>query len=95
MIDRRSFLRHLLSLPIAATLDVEKLLWIPKPIITIPGLTVSQITAIKLNRLLPKLKYLFDRDDTFYTLLSKDRTEIVSPDRRFRIPLIIELGKFK
>lgn len=36
--DRRSFLKSLLALPIAATLDVEKLLWVPKPIITVPAL---------------------------------------------------------
>lgn len=36
-IDRRSFLRLMLAAPIAATVDVEKLLWVPKPIITVPA----------------------------------------------------------
>ena len=35
--NRRDLLRLLLATPIAATLDVEKLLWVPKPIITVPA----------------------------------------------------------
>lgn len=35
--SRRDLLRALLALPIAATLDVEQLLWVPKPIITVPN----------------------------------------------------------
>jgi hypothetical protein len=31
-------LRALLALPIAATLDVEQLLWVPKPIIVVPAM---------------------------------------------------------
>lgn len=38
VISRRGFLRLLLASPIAATVDVEKLLWVPKPIITVPSL---------------------------------------------------------
>jgi hypothetical protein len=30
-----------LALPIAATLDVEQLLWVPKPIIVVPAMPVS------------------------------------------------------
>jgi hypothetical protein len=37
MISRRVMLRSLLSLPIAATLDVEQLLWIPKQLIVVPA----------------------------------------------------------
>lgn len=35
---RRDLLRLLLAAPIAATLDVEKLLWVPKPIVTVPAM---------------------------------------------------------
>lgn len=35
-ITRRSFLRFLLATPLAATVDVEKLLWVPSPIVTVP-----------------------------------------------------------
>lgn len=36
MLNRRSFLRTLLALPIAATFDVEKLLWVPRQMIAVP-----------------------------------------------------------
>ncbi len=45
-IDRRTLLKTLLGLPIALTLDVEQLLWVPKPIVTVPaypGLITGQI----------------------------------------------------
>lgn len=35
--DRRSFLRLLLATPLAATVDVEALIWVPKPIIVVPA----------------------------------------------------------
>lgn len=38
MISRRGFLRLLLASPLAATVDVERLLWVPKPIITVPAM---------------------------------------------------------
>lgn len=36
---RRDFLKFLLASPIAATLDVEKLLWVPTPQIVVPEIT--------------------------------------------------------
>lgn len=41
-IDRRSFLRLLLASAAASTLDVEKLLWVPKPMIVVPGIPSGQ-----------------------------------------------------
>ena len=38
VLTRRDLLRHLLTLPIAAQLDLEQLLYVPKPIITVPAL---------------------------------------------------------
>lgn len=35
---RRDLLRLLLAAPIAASLDVEKLLWVPKPIVVVPAM---------------------------------------------------------
>jgi hypothetical protein len=40
-VTRRDLLRALLALPIAATLDVEQLLWVPKPIIVVPAMPVN------------------------------------------------------
>lgn len=38
MVTRRDMLRILLAAPIAATVDVERLLWVPKPIIVVPAM---------------------------------------------------------
>ncbi len=37
-LTRRDLLRMLLASPIAAAVDVEQLLWTPKPIITVPAM---------------------------------------------------------
>lgn len=34
--NRRDLIRILLASPIAATMDIERLLWMPRPIITVP-----------------------------------------------------------
>lgn len=47
--SRRAFLRTLLSLPIAATVDVERLLWTPSPLIVVPRL-VRSVTIDEINR---------------------------------------------
>jgi len=54
--SRRAFLRSLLALPIAATVDVEQLLWTPSPIIVVPairGVTIEEINAVTMQVLLP------------------------------------------
>lgn len=38
---RRDWLKLLLAAPIAATVDVEKLLWVPKPIVTVPAMPLA------------------------------------------------------
>lgn len=35
---RRDLLKYLLATPLAATLDLEQLLWVPKPIVVVPAL---------------------------------------------------------
>jgi hypothetical protein len=70
---RRDFLKFLLATPIATTLDVEKLLWIPEKTIIvlspIKRLTESQIISIELERITPMLKSLFERDNMFYEIM--------------------------
>ena len=95
--DRRSFLRLLSSgtvgAIVGAELDIEKLLWVPKPMITIPAMrmgpaiTLEQIIDAELTRLGPMLQTLFDRDDHFYKVLEKmeSNAEIVS-NRTIRVP---------
>ena len=48
-LSRRDWLKQLLALPIAATLDVEKLLWVPKPIVTVPALPVPWKMIVSTN----------------------------------------------
>lgn len=68
--SRRSFLKALLATPIAATVDFEQLLWVPKPIITVPGnvmlASYSEIVAMELERIQPLIQTLFERDSLFY-----------------------------
>jgi hypothetical protein len=71
--SRRSCLKLLLTTSIAGSVDVEQLLWTPKPIVVVsrPGLTTAQIVELELQRISPYLKSLFERDDHFYTVLNK------------------------
>jgi len=73
--NRRDFLKFLLTTPIAATMDLEKLLWVPKPIIVVPAmpraLTMNQILEAELNRITPRIMRLFERDNMFYGTISK------------------------
>jgi hypothetical protein len=54
---RRSFLRTLLALPIAATLDVEKLLWMPGQQIAVPStyvpISLDEINAVTMREIMP------------------------------------------
>lgn len=75
---RRDFLKLLLSAPIAYELDIEKLLWVPgKKTIFLPTpkkiLTLAEIYEIEMQRIMPKLALLFERDDIFYKMLEKEK----------------------
>jgi hypothetical protein len=76
MMNRRDFLKLLLSAPIAYELDIDKLLWVPgQKTIFLPSpkkiLTITEIVAIELERIGPTIAKLFDRDDFFYKELYK------------------------
>lgn len=47
--SRRGFLKALLALPAAATVDFERLLWTPSPTITVPTL-VRSVSLNEINR---------------------------------------------
>lgn len=89
--NRRQFLSSLVALGVAAhEFDIERLLWVPnsKKIFIPPyrpGITLAQIVAAEWARIQPHVKYLFERDDTFYVeLLKKQRdftTAIIIEDR--------------
>lgn len=92
--NRRDLLKFLISTPIASVIDYEKLLWIPgEKTIFIPspkGLTATQILALELERILPGLEKLFQRDDSFYKVISQHKSESIT-GREFRIPLQIKI----
>lgn len=93
---RRDFLKFLLSTPIALTLDVDKLLWVPgeKTIFIPPARSILNESAIieaELARIAPFVHTLFDRDDVFYKIFDK-KVPVVS-SREVRIPLSFEPGK--
>jgi hypothetical protein len=64
-LDRRAFLKLLGTLPIAATLDLEKLLWIPGQMVVVPStyevhrITLDEINAATLRQLAPAINEFF------------------------------------
>lgn len=94
-LNRRTFLR-LFASGVAGTvasgeLDIDRLLWVPgaKKIFlpNNPTISLSEIVAIEYMRILPTLRTLFDRDDTFYKLLSTNKIS----SREMSIPLHYKL----
>lgn len=64
---RRDLLKILLATPAALTLDYEKLLWVPKPIIVVPELPLGLLVAQAWEDVIKKLPIdLFDHDAAFY-----------------------------
>lgn len=55
------------------------------------ALTESQVVANELERVLPKVPTLFDRDDVFYSSIDKKNVEVIS-GRDMRIPLELRPG---
>jgi hypothetical protein len=92
MVNRRAFLRILALGVVGHELDIDRLLWVPGsktiflPTETHKSLTTSQIIALEMERVLPKIATLFERDDTFYRLINKKDIEQVS-SRPMRVPL--------
>jgi len=78
---RREFLRAFLSGVAGYTLDVDRLLWIPgQKTIFLPSQqqteyfniinkTHAEIVALELERIVPYIKPLFERDSVFYAML--------------------------
>jgi len=51
----------------------------------------SNVTALELERVLPKIRVLFERDDKFYANIKKRDVEVIS-QRQMRVPLEIRPG---
>ena len=95
---RGQLLKLLLSSSIAEAIDVEKLLWIPGQMVSIPStylasvLTTRDIIVLELERMMcrAKAQMLFDRDELFYAQLQSARIIHSCPTK---IPLIIKLDE--
>jgi hypothetical protein len=55
------------------------------------ALVESQVTALELERVIPKIRTLFDRDDKFYSNIKKRDVEKIS-NRQMRVPLELRPG---
>lgn len=51
----------------------------------------SNVTALELERVLPKVRVVFERDDRFYSNIKKQDVEVIS-NRQMRIPLELRPG---
>jgi len=51
----------------------------------------SQVTALELERVIPKIRVLFERDDKFYAFIKKRPVEVIS-SRQMRVPLELRPG---
>ena len=92
--NRRDMLKFLLATPLAATMDFEQLLWVPRPMIVVPKtglLSLSQIVAQEMERMLPNIMQLFEHDNTFYSMIKQGKV-IDAPMGKMRVPLIIKPG---
>lgn len=55
------------------------------------ALTESQVTALELERVIPKVRVVFERDDKFYANIKKRDVEKIS-NRQMRVPLELRPG---
>jgi hypothetical protein len=73
--NRREFLKLLALGVVGHELDIDRLLWVPGKVFSLPStarsIPLSEIVAIEMERMLPKIQSLFERDDTFYRMLKK------------------------
>lgn len=91
--DRRHFLKLIALGVVGHELDLDRLLWIPgqkKIFIPPQGVSISEIVAVELERLIPKLRGLFERDDYFYRVLQKQDALIISGELKKRREIIDE-----
>jgi len=51
----------------------------------------SQVTALELEKVIPKIRVLFERDDKFYANIKKRDVEVIS-NRQMRVPLELRPG---
>jgi hypothetical protein len=95
---RREFFKFVAMGVAAYIQDPELLLWQPgnkKIFIISPptGVTMSEVIALEMERIIPRIRDLFERDDLFYQALKSSKNNIVATGGQMaRIPLIVTDG---
>lgn len=93
--NRRNFLRLLAAGIVGHELDIDRMLWVPgAKKILLPsklGLSTAQIISSEMERIIPTIHTLFEKDDMFYQTIG--RRSVISPERSIRVPLIIRPGE--
>lgn len=88
--DRRDFLKYMLSTPVAMTLDVEKLLWIPgeKTIFLppAPSITMDEVFLIHDTTYGSEISKMFYANNKFYEILKNKQIEVMQGNT-LNIPL--------
>lgn len=89
--ERRAFLRLLAAGVIGHTLDIDKLLWVPGAktffIPSKPKIYARFLTASEMAYASDKLRLLFERDDMFYSYITK--VDKLSSIRNMKMPVRI------
>lgn len=74
-------------------LDIDKLLWVPgKKTIFLPSsspLSYSSIVAAEWERMVPRIRTIFEMDNAFYKVFKEGGGTRIS-SREFTVPLIFE-----
>jgi hypothetical protein len=94
--NRRSFFKASIAALAGLAIDPEELLWVPsRSRIFVPSNlirpNISEIVALEMERMLPYVRTLFERDDTFYSILQKKTT--IGRTGDIRIPLSFTPGE--
>jgi hypothetical protein len=90
MYSRRDVMKLLLMGASAMEMDPELLLWTPnKSRVVVPakGLTVDQIVATEVERMMPILVNIFERDDMFYKAIKEGTKAKRLEAREINVPL--------
>ncbi len=88
-LDRRAFLRLLGTLPSAATLDPEKLLWIPNQMVAVPSTYEPTVETYKitLDAINAAMIDEFFRADPFLARL-KEKTQLRFDGHTIEVPIV-------
>lgn len=89
--NRRDLLRLILAAPIAAVVDVERLLWTPKPIITVPAMPYGLFNPQADLARQYQTGLMFHRDAFAFIMQDLDLPKILRPFKE-RVDVVYGIG---